>query len=627
MADGSHMCAKRLFGAGAEPASAPQVLDTSMASLNSSIDSPSETSFAMGLPADESGLMWNADLATPPHSPVHSGGLTIPTLAVEAVSPSSPSSPPAGGAWLPPASPMRIPFPGSLHLRSNQPHTPRTLVMRNRTGRTMGATPRRLPGTPEPRAGLSSTPPRLPGALHTPRARLLVEEASANTNPFTPNLKKRGVDGHASPAKRHCVANISRYQKEFIEESVLGAGEFGTVHKCRNRLDGTHYAIKKSKKPIAGLADEQSHLREVYAHAVLEVQPHIVRYYSAWEEDNHMLIQNEYCDGGSLETVIARHRIEGRAFTEQELRKILRHVALGLNAMHRQNLAHLDIKPGNIFLKTEVVGVRAETPTNKFSRQKSVAIDLPARGAPPSSSRPPLALISENAEVHEDLDCSMGDNDVFGTEASSSISGMTIASPETSPNRLQGNMYHTVYKIGDLGHVTRIDEPNVEEGDCRYLPKELLNDNYKHLPKADIFALGISIYEAATNEVLPKNGPRWHLLRDGQPPKLERYSMDMNSLVSQMLHPDPEVRPSAEDILQHPATVCDIQKPNLMKSRSELAKELNAEKAHNKELYRQLEAFKAAHAGTGEVNSDSKIPATRRRAPQRRVQRSNSVTW
>ncbi len=129
-------------------------------------------------------------------------------------------------------------------------------------------------------------------------------------------------------------------------------------------VDGAVYAIKRSNKPISGLADEFANykneklwtitltasfsicslsrtkttkkipffnvdvvciftnrynlrytsfetclfeiwvflcrkrlLREVVAHAAISVQPHIVRYFSAWEEDDHMLIQNEFCDG------------------------------------------------------------------------------------------------------------------------------------------------------------------------------------------------------------------------------------------------------------------------------------------------------------------------------------------
>lgn len=38
-------------------------------------------------------------------------------------------------------------------------------------------------------------------------------------------------------------------------------------------------------------------LNEVYAHAVLGKHKHVVRYFSAWAENDHMFIQNEFCNG------------------------------------------------------------------------------------------------------------------------------------------------------------------------------------------------------------------------------------------------------------------------------------------------------------------------------------------
>ena len=53
-----------------------------------------------------------------------------------------------------------------------------------------------------------------------------------------------------------------------------------------------------------------------------------------------------------------------------------------------------------------------------------------------------------------------------------------------------------VVLLGDLGHVTSVTSPMVEEGDCRYLPAEILHEDFDHLTKADVFSLALTVFEA-----------------------------------------------------------------------------------------------------------------------------------
>uniref|UniRef100_A0A8C0XLW6 Wee1-like protein kinase n=1 Tax=Castor canadensis TaxID=51338 RepID=A0A8C0XLW6_CASCN len=319
------------------------------------------------------------------------------------------------------------------------------------------------------------------------------------------------------PAKRITITESnmkSRYTTEFHELEKIGSGEFGSVFKCVKRLDGCIYAIKRSKKPLAGSVDEQNALREVYAHAVLGQHSHVVRYFSAWAEDDHMLIQNEYCNGGSLADAISENYRIMSYFTEVELKDLLLQVGRGLRYIHSMSLVHMDIKPSNIFIS------RTSIP---------------------------------NAATEE------GDED------------------DWLSNKV-------MFKIGDLGHVTRISSPQVEEGDSRFLANEVLQENYTHLPKADIFALALTVVCAAGAEPLPRNGDQWHEIRQGRLPRIPQVlSQEFTELLKVMIHPDPEKRPSAMALVKHSVLLSASRK-----SAEQLRIELNAEKFKNSLLQKSV---------------------------------------
>jgi serine/threonine protein kinase len=125
-----------------------------------------------------------------------------------------------------------------------------------------------------------------------------------------------------------------------------------------------------------------------------------------------------------------------------------------------------------------------------------------------------------------------------------------------------------LYKLGDLGLVSPAGEPaEVTSGDARYMPREILLNNYRHLKKADIFSLGATALECMLGERLEAEGEEWHKLRDGFLPvdELRQFPPPLVELVARMLSSDPEIRPTCEEILQN-AIVMELAQPRKLRS-------------------------------------------------------------
>jgi len=388
------------------------------------------------------------------------------------------------------------------------------------------------------RARLSPT--KVGPSLLNPRGAKFVtgKAASGVTSP----VKKRKANGNnqattddesfqqkSGSSKRVCLPNQrSRYLEDFEEIQFLGSGSFGAVCACLSRLDGCMYAVKSISPD--GVAPRSTNSLYGGRNSTTLVPPTPRRDgipLSARRNKAKSRTSPNNDDELSPQMVLRGSRHWSENTLNRMLREVFALAALcnqsDLRTFHivRYHQAWLE-DDGNLYIQTELCKSTLRDEMNAgermdVSRQFKILREVLLA----------LQLVHEQGCVHLDIKA----ENIFVKD--------------------------DMYKLGDFGTATLRDEINaktgkamdVEEGDSRYMPRDLLEGTPEDLTKCDIFSLGITLYETCINRPLPLCGEEWQDLRDGKLSKPVDINPTFYVIIKQMMHPDPSKRPSASELL------------------------------------------------------------------------------
>lgn len=134
-----------------------------------------------------------------------------------------------------------------------------------------------------------------------------------------------------------------------IPGKELGRGKFAVVRKCVEKCTGREYAAKFMRKRRKGQDCRTEIIHEIAVLELATLSPRVVNLHQVYEMASEMVLVLEFAAGGEIFNQCVSER-EEEAFSEEEVKRLMRQILEGVAFLHKSNVVHLDLKPQNILL-------------------------------------------------------------------------------------------------------------------------------------------------------------------------------------------------------------------------------------------------------------------------------------
>ena len=179
----------------------------------------------------------------------------------------------------------------------------------------------------------------------------ILHSRDESTKEAAPKKVRRTYDADSTVKRSAAGALEDNYA---VDPKVPGTGPLQEVRKCYNRATGEKCAVKAI--PRAKIHRPEVLEREISILRNLK-HPNIVEIRDVFQDQHHVFIVTELCEGGELfDAIIAKTQTKEGHYSERDAAGLIKQILDALAYCHAQkpSVVHRDLKPENLFISPKL---------------------------------------------------------------------------------------------------------------------------------------------------------------------------------------------------------------------------------------------------------------------------------